>query len=100
VDGIRHMLDFIRGKVQNSIIPVSWSVDYDVPVHIITDDRSRAGDELYLFQYTFNGLGSSLDSVTLFHEMGHVVHFHHGWPDCDYQADGSPKGHDINTEEQ
>ena len=97
---IGHTLDYIRGEISNSPIPVSWNADYNIPVHILTDSFNRASSEIYISLNTFNVQGTSRDQVTLFHEMGHVVHHNHSQvPDCDTSADGID-GHWINSEEQ
>ncbi len=94
VTRVQQVLGYIRSNKGS----VDWSVDYDVPVHIKTDSFSFAqGGDIYVFAGTFNGTGTTFDMVTLFHEMGHLVHEQHGSiPSCSYGGNG----HTINSEEQ
>lgn len=100
IERIQQTLDY----VENNKGAVAWSVDYDIPVHIKLTGADNVSfqdeGEIFLWVNTFNGFGTTFNRVTLYHEMSHLIHYHHNgkkMPPLDYGPDG---GHSINSEEE
>ncbi len=90
---VQQTLDYVR----NNRGTVAWDPDYDVPVHIITDNFARASFEVYIPTISFDGTGSSFWIVAVYHELAHKLHRHH---DASFPPRESGCGvHTINSEE-
>ena len=92
---IHEVLDFVR----NNKGSVTWTPNYDVPVHILTDQAARhsAGD-VYLPNLCFNGGGTPFWIITLYHEMAHLIHYRLNGDQLPNTGTGC-QVHTINSEE-
>lgn len=97
VQRIQQTLDYIRANRG----AVAWAVDYDITTHITTDGGffvSRDSGDLYVGHEGFDGTGTNFDIVSVFHEMGHVIHYRHNHNS--FPGVGAGCGHhSINSEE-
>ncbi len=92
---IQQPLDYLRVNKAD----VGWSLDDDIPVHIITDSSARHFQgEVFIETTSFDGTGPVFDTITLFHEIAHLIHFRHNGDEMPLTL-GSCEEHTINTEE-
>jgi hypothetical protein len=97
--GIQRTLDFMRSNHGS----VSWTANYNVPVHVIVEDLAffdPSDQSIIVSLNTFNGMGTAFDEVTLFHEVGHMIHYRHNGNMMPTSSGGSCVGdHTVDSEE-
>jgi hypothetical protein len=63
--------------VHNNKGAVDWQTDYDVPVHLHTDEAAFFDPNdrsMHIEIASIDGTGSAFDRVTVYHELVHMIH--------------------------
>ena len=93
---IQQTLDYVQGNRGG----VAWAVDYDILTHITNDQGYFVSPDgqLYVGHEGFDGTGTTTDIVSIFHEMGHMIHYYHNGRSFPGVGSGCAS-HTINSEE-